>query len=121
MPDPDEPGKTIDNENLESSPFVVEQLEKEGFRTVSVAAGDSVSVAVSDQGDVRAWGSFRVCSMAFGRSQELTLLRPTMVSWDSTEYQDTTASSLHPSPYPPFSATRSKSFKLRAERTTYWP
>ena len=33
---------------------------EEGFRTVSVAAGDSVSVAVSDQGEIRAWGSFRV-------------------------------------------------------------
>ena len=40
--------------------MVVEQLEQEGFRAVSVAAGDSVSVAVSDIGEVRAWGSFRV-------------------------------------------------------------
>ncbi|ORX38289.1 hypothetical protein BD324DRAFT_599054 [Kockovaella imperatae] len=59
VPDPKDPGKTIHNENLEAWPFVIEQLEKEGFRTVSVAAGDSVSVAVSDTGDFRAWGSFR--------------------------------------------------------------
>jgi len=41
-------------------PLVIESLEKEGFRAVQVAAGDSVSIAVSDKGKVRAWGSFRV-------------------------------------------------------------
>lgn len=34
------------------------QVEK--FRATRVAAGDSVSVALSDQGEVRVWGSFRV-------------------------------------------------------------
>ena len=32
----------------------------ERFRATRVAAGDSVSVALSDQGEVRVWGSFRV-------------------------------------------------------------
>lgn len=50
----------IPNEDLETVPFVVERLVEEGFRAVQVAAGDSVSVAVSDKGKVRAWGSFRV-------------------------------------------------------------
>ena len=59
-PDPNNPGRFLPNDEFESWPFVVEELKKEGFRAVKVAAGDSVSVAVSDKGDVRAWGSFRV-------------------------------------------------------------
>lgn len=51
----------IPNEDLESYPFVIDSLEEEGFRAVQVEAGDSVSVAVSDRGEIRAWGSFRVC------------------------------------------------------------
>lgn len=54
----------IDQEELESRPMVVEELVQttgsQPFRAVRVSAGDSVSVAVSDQGETRAWGSFRV-------------------------------------------------------------
>ncbi|ORY29674.1 regulator of chromosome condensation 1/beta-lactamase-inhibitor protein II [Naematelia encephala] len=59
VPDPNNPDSKIPNEDLETYPFVIEALEKEGFRAVQVDAGDSVSVAVSDKGEVRAWGSFR--------------------------------------------------------------
>ncbi|ODN74877.1 hypothetical protein L202_07179 [Cryptococcus amylolentus CBS 6039] len=59
VPDPSDPSKAIENEELETYPFVVETLEKEGFRAVQVAAGDSISVAISDKGELRAWGSFR--------------------------------------------------------------
>ncbi|WVR09387.1 hypothetical protein IAU60_006454 [Kwoniella sp. DSM 27419] len=59
VPDPANPGSSIPNEDLETYPYVVESLEKEGFRAVRVAAGDSVSVAISDKGELRAWGSFR--------------------------------------------------------------
>ncbi|GFZ51886.1 Poly(A)+ RNA transport protein 2 [Saitozyma sp. JCM 24511] len=59
VPDPNDPSATIPNEDLETYPFVVETLEKEGFRAVKVAAGDSVSVALSDKGEIRVWGSFR--------------------------------------------------------------
>ncbi|WRT68651.1 uncharacterized protein IL334_005630 [Kwoniella shivajii] len=59
VPDPNNPESNIPNEDLETVPLVVESLEKEGFRAVKVAAGDSVSVAISDKGDLRAWGSFR--------------------------------------------------------------
>ncbi|WVQ83752.1 hypothetical protein IAT38_005896 [Cryptococcus sp. DSM 104549] len=59
IPDPANPGSIIPNENLETVPMVVESLEKEGFRAVQVAAGDSISVAISDKGELRAWGSFR--------------------------------------------------------------
>ena len=60
MPDPKDPSTVIANEELETVPYVIESLEEESFRAVQVAAGDSVSVAVSDTGKVRAWGSFRV-------------------------------------------------------------
>lgn len=51
-------GKTSDE--LEMTPAVVPRLEEEGFRAVRVAGGDSVSVAVSDAGGLKVWGSFRV-------------------------------------------------------------
>lgn len=60
MPDPNNAGSVIPNEDLESYPYVIEELGKEGFRAVQVAAGDSISVAVNEKGEIRAWGSFRV-------------------------------------------------------------
>lgn len=62
----------IPNEDLESYPFVVETLEQEGFRAVQVAAGDSISVAISEKGELRAWGSFRVRHLKEGRNQAIT-------------------------------------------------
>lgn len=40
--------------------MLVQGLEEEDFRAVRVAAGDSVSLALSDNGELRCWGSFRV-------------------------------------------------------------
>lgn len=54
----------IPNEDLESWPMVIDSLNDAGFRAVEVAAGDSVSVAISDEGVLKAWGSFRVRSLA---------------------------------------------------------
>lgn len=62
VPDPNNPGQSIANEELETYPYVIESLKKEGFRAVQVDAGDSISVALSDKGELRAWGSFRVSS-----------------------------------------------------------
>ncbi|KAK8854578.1 hypothetical protein IAR55_003317 [Kwoniella newhampshirensis] len=59
VPDPNNPGSMIPNEDLETVPMVIESLEKEKFRAVQVSAGDSISVAISDSGELRAWGSFR--------------------------------------------------------------
>lgn len=66
--DPNNAGEKIPNEDLEAYPYVVESLVREGFRAVQVAAGDSVSVAVSDKGQVRAWGSFRVSALDHERA-----------------------------------------------------
>lgn len=40
--------------------MVVQTLVNEKFRAVDVSAGDSVSVALGLEGELRAWGSFRV-------------------------------------------------------------
>jgi regulator of chromosome condensation len=38
----------------------LETLIHEGFRAVKAVAGDSICAAVSDSGELRVWGSFRV-------------------------------------------------------------
>jgi hypothetical protein len=76
VPDPENPGKIIETEELETWPMIVPALLEEGFRAVSVAAGDSISVAVSAEGQVRAWGSFRVSRAP----RPLPLRQPTEIS-----------------------------------------
>lgn len=46
-----------DSDELESQPMLVEGLED--FKAVRIAAGDGVSMAISDRGEVRSWGCFR--------------------------------------------------------------
>ncbi|KWU42836.1 RCC1/BLIP-II protein [Rhodotorula sp. JG-1b] len=61
------PGVT--SEELEATPMQVEHLDDAGgepFRAVRVAAGDSVSLAISDRGELRAWGSFRAAEGLLG-------------------------------------------------------
>lgn len=56
----------IESEELEANLYPVEGLtglNEEEFKAIRVAAGDSVSLAVSEQGEVKAWGSFRVRSL----------------------------------------------------------
>lgn len=62
----------VTSEELEATPMQVEQLgsDREPFNAVRVAAGDSVSLAISDRGELRAWGSFRV-SPRLGRSHRI--------------------------------------------------
>lgn len=54
------PDSDIEAEELETKPMLVEGLNKDEFRAVAVAAGDGCSVALSDKGELRGWGSFRV-------------------------------------------------------------
>ncbi|KAG9035920.1 hypothetical protein FRB95_010323 [Tulasnella sp. JGI-2019a] len=49
-------GEIIDADVFESTPGLVDLVD---FRAVSVAAGDSVGLALSDKGELRIWGSFR--------------------------------------------------------------
>ncbi|KAF8520331.1 hypothetical protein BU17DRAFT_65360 [Hysterangium stoloniferum] len=59
VPDPDKPSETLEAEILETQPMAVDTLVDEKFRAVGISAGDSVSVALGEDGDLRAWGSFR--------------------------------------------------------------
>ncbi|QRV83856.1 RCC1/BLIP-II protein [Ceratobasidium sp. AG-Ba] len=65
-PDPEDPTKTIESDVAESTPTVLKTLADEEFRVVSVAAGNNVSVALSTEGKLKAWGSFRSNEGAFG-------------------------------------------------------
>lgn len=60
VPDPDDSNEILEAEILETQPLVVQTLVDEEFRAVEVAAGDSVSVALGSEGQLRVWGSFRV-------------------------------------------------------------
>ena len=60
--DPEKPGETIDIDTITSYPYPLQSLVDEEFRAVRVAAGDSISAAISDKGELRVWGSFRVSS-----------------------------------------------------------
>ena len=60
VPDPDNPGSFLDVDELTSLPHPLQSLKDEGFRAVQVVAGDSICAAVSSEGELRVWGSFRV-------------------------------------------------------------
>ncbi|KAJ3893140.1 regulator of chromosome condensation 1/beta-lactamase-inhibitor protein II, partial [Lentinula edodes] len=56
---PEHPGSYLDKDELSSNFHPVQALIDEGFRAVRVVAGDNVSAAVSDRGELRIWGTFR--------------------------------------------------------------
>lgn len=68
VPDPSNPGAFLNVDDLTSIPHPLQSLVDEGFRAVKVVAGDSICAAVSDQGELRVWGSFRVSHHFFRKS-----------------------------------------------------
>jgi len=50
----------LDDEELTSIPHPLQTLIDENFRAVQLASGDSICAALSADGDVTVWGSFRV-------------------------------------------------------------
>jgi regulator of chromosome condensation len=44
-------------------PTVIQALVDAGYRAIKIAASDSSSVAIGELGDLRVWGSFRVCDI----------------------------------------------------------
>lgn len=60
VPDPSNPNVFLDVDELTSIPHPLQSLVDENFRAVQVAAGDSICAALSVEGDLRVWGSFRV-------------------------------------------------------------
>ncbi|TFL05845.1 regulator of chromosome condensation 1/beta-lactamase-inhibitor protein II [Pterulicium gracile] len=59
VPDPADPTKMLDMDELTAWPHPIQSLVDENFRAVRVAAGDNISAAISAEGDLRVWGSFR--------------------------------------------------------------
>jgi regulator of chromosome condensation len=56
----DADGKPMDMEELAATPHIIDALREQNFRAVAVQAGDCIGVALSDQGELRIWGTFRV-------------------------------------------------------------
>lgn len=73
VPDPDNPGKFIHIDELTAVPYPLQSLVDEGFRAVRIAAGDSISAAISDDGELRVWGSFRAAEGSLGFSGDVRL------------------------------------------------
>jgi regulator of chromosome condensation len=71
VPDPENPEKTIDVDELTAWPHPIQTLVDEGFRAVRVAAGDNISAAISSEGELRVWGSFKGNEGALGFSTGL--------------------------------------------------
>ncbi|KZT39640.1 RCC1/BLIP-II protein [Sistotremastrum suecicum HHB10207 ss-3] len=68
VPDPDNPGHFLNTDILTSTPHVLQSLADENFRAVGIAAGDSISAAISTNGSLRVWGSFKANEGALGFS-----------------------------------------------------
>lgn len=60
VPDPENPGSFLSVDDLTSYPHPLQTLVDEGFRAVRAVAGDSIGAAISDKGEFRVWGTFRV-------------------------------------------------------------
>jgi regulator of chromosome condensation len=64
VPDPNNPGQFLNADLLTTIPHPLQTLVDDGFHAVKVAAGDSISAAISTVGELRVWGSFRVGVLA---------------------------------------------------------
>ncbi|RDB19904.1 Protein pim1 [Hypsizygus marmoreus] len=71
VPDPENPDTFLDVDELTSIPHPLQSLVDENFRAVQVASGDSICAALSQDGDLRVWGSFRVNEGSLGFSSGL--------------------------------------------------
>jgi regulator of chromosome condensation len=53
-------GGFSDDDEFLTQPRPIKTLVEEDFRAVKIAAGDSISAALSDKGELKVWGSFFV-------------------------------------------------------------
>jgi regulator of chromosome condensation len=60
VPNPENEGQVLNSDILCSLPHPLQSLVDESYRAVRIAAGDSISAAISVTGELRVWGSFRV-------------------------------------------------------------
>ena len=56
----DTDGNPVDADELSYTPHVVEDLVQQNFRAVQVVGGDSIGAVLSERGQLRIWGSFKV-------------------------------------------------------------
>ncbi|KAI6130339.1 regulator of chromosome condensation 1/beta-lactamase-inhibitor protein II [Pisolithus croceorrhizus] len=68
VPDPKNPGSSMDIDTLTAIPHPIQSLLDEKFRAVQITAGDSISAAISVDGELRVWGSFRAAEGSLGFS-----------------------------------------------------
>ncbi|KAK1225983.1 hypothetical protein PQX77_000684 [Marasmius sp. AFHP31] len=54
------------DQDVVETPQVVEALRKDGFRAVKISAGSTVSAAISDEGELRVWGTFKAAEGKLG-------------------------------------------------------
>jgi alpha-tubulin suppressor-like RCC1 family protein len=97
---------------LESTPGLVDGFP-EGVKVVKLACGDSISVAIADDGKVYSWGTFRVrfrCS-----PYSVLIIRRQMDCWDIPN-QVRLHRNLQLSPH----SRHSRYVRSHVERTTYW-
>ncbi|KAH9948366.1 RCC1/BLIP-II [Amylocystis lapponica] len=59
VPDPEKEGAFLDIDVLTAEPHPLQSLVAEKFRAVHIAAGDTISAAISAEGELRVWGCFR--------------------------------------------------------------
>ncbi|KAH7930719.1 RCC1 BLIP-II [Leucogyrophana mollusca] len=68
VPDPEKPGSFLDIDELTAVPHPLQSLVDEKFRAVRIVAGDSISAAISAEGELKVWGSFRATEGSLGFS-----------------------------------------------------
>lgn len=119
VPDPNNDAYSIEADEVTKDPVwkpvPIHSLVEEGFRAVKIVAGDSFSAAISDEGQLRAWGAFSVrtithpilgiASLADCRATKVSLVSPA-----------TQKSSTNPSPS--LSSRMRSGFQLRQGTTT---
>lgn len=103
VPDPENPDSFLDVDELASVPHPLQSLVDENFRAVQVVAGDSICAAVSDKGDLRVWGSFRVSALcgatADNLNSSIVIYRSTKALLDSRVAENI---NFFPSPFSAF-------------------
>ena len=66
VPNPENPDEVLNADILAFFPAKVDLPET--YKAVQIAAGDSISAAISNEGELRVWGSFRVRLFLFFHS-----------------------------------------------------
>jgi regulator of chromosome condensation len=64
VPDPENEGKFLDVDTLMTVPHIIKVLEEESFRAVRLSAGDNIGAAISENGSLRVWGTFKVSTFS---------------------------------------------------------